>query len=76
MATSSYTKFLTTADTQVINPFNNEIGIKHVRTIMSKAQSSETDPSFSQIDLVLRLRRRSRREQRSSGHRICMTPKL
>jgi hypothetical protein len=46
---SSYTKFLTTADAQVVNLFK-QIGIKHVRTIMGPAQSSYPDPSNSQID--------------------------
>lgn len=44
-----YTKFLTTADTQVVNLFK-QIGIKHVRTILGSAQSSDPDPSNSQID--------------------------
>ena len=44
-----YTKFLTTAKTQVVNLFK-QIGIKHIRTIMDKADPSEPDPSNSDID--------------------------
>ncbi len=44
-----YTKCFTTANTQMINLFK-QIGIKHLRTIMAKAQSSDPDPSNSQID--------------------------
>ncbi len=46
---SGYTKFLTTANTQVVNLFK-QIGIKHIRTIMDEANSSYPDPSNSQID--------------------------
>src|ERR1700760_4170614 len=46
---SGYTKFLTTADTQIINLFK-QIGIKHLRTIMDKGQPAYPDPSNSQID--------------------------
>jgi hypothetical protein len=46
---SGYTKFLTTADTQMINLFK-QIGIKHLRTIMNKGQPGFPDPSNSQID--------------------------
>jgi hypothetical protein len=44
-----YTKCFTTANTQMVNLFK-QIGIKHLRTIMGKAQSSNPDPSNSQID--------------------------
>jgi len=44
-----YTKFLTTADTQVVNLFK-QIGVKHIRTIMGPANPSNPDPSNSQID--------------------------
>ena len=46
---SGYTKCFTTANTQMVNLFK-QIGIKHVRTIMGKATSSNPDPSNSQID--------------------------
>lgn len=44
-----YTKCFTTANTQMVNLFK-QIGIKHLRTIMSKARPGEFDPSNSQID--------------------------
>lgn len=46
---NGYTKFLTTSHTQVVNLFR-QIGIKHVRTIMDAADSSDPDPSNAQID--------------------------
>ena len=46
---NNYTKFLTTNDTQVINLFK-QIGIKHMRTIVGPAESSDPDPSNAQID--------------------------
>jgi hypothetical protein len=44
-----YTKAFTTANTQMVNLFK-QIGIKHLRTIMGKADPSNPDPSNSQID--------------------------
>jgi hypothetical protein len=46
---SGYTKCFTTANTQMVNLFK-QIGVKHLRTIMGKANSSYPDPSNSQID--------------------------
>ena len=44
-----YTRCFTTSNSQMVNLFR-QIGIKHLRTIMTKAQSSDPDPSASQID--------------------------
>ena len=46
---SGYTKCFTTANTQMVNLFK-QIGVKHLRTIMGKANPSYPDPSNSQID--------------------------
>ncbi|HVM49688.1 MAG TPA: hypothetical protein VMU04_16800, partial [Candidatus Acidoferrum sp.] len=46
---SGYTKCFTTANTQMVNLFK-QIGVKHLRTIMGKANPSNADPSNSQID--------------------------
>ena len=46
---SGYTKCFTTANTQMVNLFK-QIGVKHLRTIMGKANPSNTDPSNSQVD--------------------------
>lgn len=46
---SGYKKCFTTANTQMVNLFK-QIGVKHLRTIMEKAQSIHPDPSNSQID--------------------------
>lgn len=44
-----YSKIFTTANTQMINLFK-QVGIKHIRTIMGKAQPTDPDPSDSQVD--------------------------
>ena len=44
-----YTKCFTTANTQMVNLFK-QIGVKHLRTIMGKANTNNPDPSNSQID--------------------------
>jgi hypothetical protein len=46
---SRYKRCFTTANTEMVNLFR-QIGVKHLRTIMGKAQSSNPDPSDSQID--------------------------
>ena len=46
---SGYTKYFTTADTEMVALFQ-QIGVKHLRTIMGQAQSAYPDPSNSQID--------------------------
>lgn len=46
---SGYTRYFTVANTQMVNLFK-QIGVKHLRTIMGKANPSYPDPSDSQID--------------------------
>jgi hypothetical protein len=46
---SSYTKCFTTANSQMVNLFK-QIGIRHVRTIMNKADPTYPDPSNAEID--------------------------
>jgi hypothetical protein len=46
---NGYTKCFTTANSEMVNLFR-QIGIKHLRTIMGPAVSSEPDPSNSEID--------------------------
>ncbi len=46
---SGYIRCFTTANTQMVNLFK-QIGVKHLRTIMGKANPDYPDPSNSQID--------------------------
>jgi hypothetical protein len=44
-----YTKYFQTSNTQIVNLFQ-QIGIKHLRTIMGNATNTDLDPSDSEID--------------------------
>src|SRR5215469_15901643 len=46
---SGYKRCFTTANTQMVHLFK-EIGVKHLRTIMGKADPKNPDPSNEQVD--------------------------